>query len=280
MNVMKLIFRLAWAAFILPFILAPAPAGAETAGGPFRGLHFCGEPVPLNQAEVFKALDQNLVLLAEARGRIWLTLRRGPRFLPLVEKALDQANVPADLKYLPLAVTQLSPTYNNVGRGLWRLRAAEAAALGLRVDSAVDERLDPVAATAAAARRLTALKETYGSWTSALAAHLLGEQVFQQAVAEAGGETNFYKLYFQDGQDQLPMTVLAGKILFREPAAFGYVQEPARAWPAWPGQRAVTSAPTTVKALADQYGRDYKTFRDMNPHLLGGSVPAGIAINY
>jgi len=275
-----MIFRTALAAFILTLALAATPAGAEPDGGPFRGLNFCGEPVPLNQAEVFKAVDQNLMLLAEARGRVWLTLRRSPRFLPMVEKALSQANVPADLKYLPLAVTHLSPTYNNIGRGLWRLRAAEARALGLRVDAVIDERLDPVASTLAAARRLAALKETYGYWTSALAAHLLGEELFREAVAEAGGETNFYKLYFLDGQDQLPMTVLAGKILFREPAAFGYVQEPGRAWPAWPGGRAVTPDQTTIKALADQYGVDYKTFRDMNPHLLSGAVPAGTAINY
>jgi len=277
---MKLIFRLALAASILPLALTGAPAGADPIPGPFHRLDFCGEPVPLNQPEVYKAVDQNLMLLAEARGRTWLTLRRSPRFLPLVEKALAQAEAPADLKYLPLAVTNLSPTYNSIGRGLWRLRAAEAKALGLRVDAVIDERLDPVAATLAAAKRLTALKETYGYWTSALAAHLMGEELFQQAVAEAGGETNFYKLYFLDGQDQLPMTVLAGKILFREPAAFGYVQEPARAWPAWPGGRAVTPAPTTVKALAEQYGPDYKTFRDMNPHLLSGAVPAGTAINY
>ena len=277
---MKLFFRLALAAFSLTLALTGAPAGADPVGGPIPSLNFCGEPVPLNQAEVFKALDQNLMILAEARGRVWLTLRRSPRFLPLLEKALDQAHVPADLKYLPLAVTNLSPTYNSIGRGLWRLRATEAKALGLRVDAVVDERLDPVAATGAAARRLAALKETYGSWTSALAAHLMGEELFQQAVAEAGGETNFYKLYFLDGQDQLLMTVLAGKILFREPAAFGYLQEPARAWPAWPGRRAETPAPATAKALADQYGLDYKTFRDMNPHLLSNAVPAGTAINY
>ncbi|MDR2934905.1 MAG: transglycosylase SLT domain-containing protein [Candidatus Adiutrix sp.] len=277
---MKLMPRLALAACILPLALGLAPAGADPGSGPFRGLDFCGEPVPLNRTEVLKAVDQNLLLLTEARGRIWLTLRRSPRFLPLVEKALAQAGVPADLKYLPLAVTNLSPAYNNIGRGLWRLRAAEAKELGLRVDNVIDERLDPVAATAAAARRLAALKETYGYWTSALAAHLLGEQVFQQAVAEAGGETNFYQLYFPDGQDQLPMTVLAGKILFREPLAFGYVHEPARAWPAWPGRRATTPAPTTIKSLAAEYGWDYKAFRDMNPHLLSPAVPAGTAVNY
>ena len=277
---MKTISRLALAVCLLPFILSGAPALADSAGGLVRSLNFCGEPVPLNQADVFKSVDQNLLLLTEARSRIWLTLRRSPRFLPPLEKALAQAKVPADLKYLPLAVTHLSPTYNNVGRGLWRLREAEAKALGLRVDAAVDERLDPAASTAAAARRLTELKNRYGSWTSAMAAHLIGEPAFQRAVDEAGGETNFYKLYFQDGLDQLPAAVLAGKILFRDPAAFGYAQEPARAWPAWPGQRAKVPASTTIRALADQHGRDYKTFRDMNPHILGSAVPAGVTINY
>jgi hypothetical protein len=275
---MKPILHLAFAVFI--FILPLALTGPGFPGGPLRRLEFCGEPVPLNQVEIFKALDQNLVLLTEARSRIWLTLRRSPRFLPLMEKTLAQAGVPADLEYLPLAVAHLSPAYNNLGRGLWRLREAEARALGLRVDAAIDERLDPTASSFAAAKRLTELKKIYGSWTSAMAAHLLGEPAFQRAVDDAGGETNFYKLYFQDGQDQLPMTVLAGKILFQDLAAFGYVQEPARAWPAWPGKRAVTPAPTTIKALADQYGRDYKSFRDMNPHLLGSAVPAGVNINY
>jgi hypothetical protein len=277
---MKLISRLAFAGYLLPLILNVVPAWADSVRNPLRGLDFCGEPVPLNQIEVFKAVDQNLVLLTESRSRIWLTLRRSPRFLPLVEKALSQAGAPADLKYLPLAVTHLSPAYNNVGRGLWRLREAEARALGLRVDATVDERLDPAAATAAAARRLAELKRTYGSWTSAMAAHLLGETAYQRAVAEAGGENNFYKIYFQDGQDQLPMTVLAGKILFRDPAAFGYVQDPARAWAAWPGRRTVVPVPTTLKALAEQHGRDYKSFRDMNPHLLSNSVPAQVTINY
>ena len=277
---MRLTLHLTLAVCLLTFALTGIPAGADSVRSSIRGLDFCGEPVPLNQIEVFKTVDQNLVLLTESRSRIWLTLRRSPRFLPLVEKNLSQANVPADLKYLPLAVTHLSPTYNNAGRGLWRLREAEARALGLRVDAVVDERLDPTAATAAAARRLAELKKTYGSWTSAMAAHLMGEAAFRRAVAEAEGETNFYKIYFQDGQDQLPMTVLAGKILFRDPAAFGYVQDPARAWSAWPGRRAVVPSPTTLKALADKHGRDYKSFRDMNPHLLGNAVPAQVTINY
>ena len=42
-----------------------------------------------------------------------------------------KASAPDDLKYLPMAITNLAPDYNSVGRGMWRLREAEAKSLGL-----------------------------------------------------------------------------------------------------------------------------------------------------
>ncbi|MDR2827171.1 MAG: transglycosylase SLT domain-containing protein [Candidatus Adiutrix intracellularis] len=271
------IFKQLLLTFILTFTPAPASAGyLEDIG---RNLNFCGEPVPLNQPEVFKAVDQNLILLAEARSRIWLTLRRSSRFLPVIERELAKAKVPNDLKYIPLAITNLAPDYNNVGRGLWRLRESEAKLLGLKVDETIDERLDPVTATVAAARRLSDLKNIYGSWTTAMAAHLISELSVQKSVAEADGEKNYYQLYFSEGQEQLPSTVLASKIIFSDLAAFGYNPNPAQAWPPLTNHRETLETATTIRALATQFGQDYKTFRDMNPHLLSPTVPAGVTIN-
>lgn len=266
---------------LLTFILtlAPAQASADYLEDIGRNLIFCGEPVPLNQPEVFKAVDQNLILLTESRSRIWLTLRRLSRFLPVIERELAKARVPDDLKYIPLVITNLAPDYNNVGRGLWRLRESEARLLGLKVDETIDERLDPVTATAAAARRLSDLKNIYGSWTTAMAAHLISELSVQKSVAEADGEKNYYQLYFPEGQEQLPSTVLAGKIIFSDLAAFGYNPDPTHAWPPLTDHRETLKTATTIRDLATQFGQDYKTFRDMNPHLLSPSVPAGVTIN-
>lgn len=112
-----------------------------------------------------------------------------------------------------------------------------------------------------------------------MAAYVAGERLISQAVAEAGGEKDFWKLYLPDGQDSLPATVIAGKILYQNPAAFGYNQSAERSWAPMPTQRAEVKENTTARALASRYKKDYKAFRDANPHLLTGVVPAGVVIN-
>jgi hypothetical protein len=259
----------------LPLPAALADASARLS----RGFSFCGEPVPLNQGEIFEAVDQNLLLLSEARSRVWMSLRRAGRFKPLVEGALRQAGLPDDLKYIPFVLTGFAPDHSGGGRGLWRLDEKTAKALGLRLDKDVDERLDPTASTAAAVKKLAALKTAYGSWTSAAAAFVIGDEVYQKAVSEAGGEKNFYKLYFPGHQDQSAAMVLAGKLIFGHPAAFGYNQAEGRAWPPFSGRRVVVKKASTARALAAGYKKDYKTFRDANPHLISGTVPKGVAVN-
>ena len=266
-------------ALTLFLLITPAMANANSLAPLGQNLNFCGEAVDVRQADVFRAVDQNIVLLAEAKSRVWLTLKRSTRYLPLVERELKKAGVPEDLKYIPLAITGLAPEYNSVGRGIWRLREAEAKALGLRIDRDIDERLDPVASTTAAAKHLSALKASFGSWTTAMAAHLIGEAAIGQAINEAGGERNYYKLYLPDGLDTLPATVMAGKVVFSTPQIFGYTMAPGRGWQPFSGQRETVRENTTARAMASKLGKDYKLFRDANPHLLSGSIPAGVTVN-
>lgn len=267
------------AIIILTVLTAAGTAAAGYSRHLSKSLNFCGEPVPLNLSEVYQAVDQNLLLMAEAKSRTWLALRRSGRFQPIVSAELKKAGVPADLIYIPWTITGFAPEYNSGGRGLWRLKEADAKALGLRIDGNIDERLDPVASTRAAAKRLSDLKTAFGSWTTAMAAFLLGDRIITQVVAEAGGEKDFYKLYLPDGLDQLPASVLAGKVLFQNPEAFGYNQTNARAWSPFPTKRETVKQATTARAMANQLKKDYKAFRDMNPHLLTGIIPVGVTVN-
>jgi len=260
-------------------LTSAAPVAADYSAQLRGGLSFCGEAVDLRQPDVYQAVDQNLVLLAEAKSRVWLSLKRSTRYLPLVEKELQKAGAPDDLKYIPLVITSFAPDYSSGGRGIWRLREKEAKALGLRVDKEVDERLDPVASTVAAIRHLKLLKNSYNSWTTAMAAHLIGVETMQQLISEAGGESNYYKLYLPDGLDNLPSMVFAGKLIFQKPGEFGYNFSAGRGWPPFSGKRETVKEATDARTLAAKYGKPYKQFRDANPHLLSGKVPAGISIN-
>ncbi|MDR1297945.1 MAG: transglycosylase SLT domain-containing protein [Deltaproteobacteria bacterium] len=260
---------LALAAFLCSL---PSPAPAQP-----PGLDFCGEKVPLGRPEVAESIDQELLLLSEARSRVWLTLRRTDRYLPIVEAALQAAKVPQDFKYLPLAVTNLSPVYRSGNRrGLWRLTEAEAGALGLSVTKEIDERLDPRASSLAAAGRLAGLHGAHKSWTMALAAFLEPASL-SAAQAAAGGNSDYYSLYVPESLDKAVSLVLAGKVLYGDPGAYGYGRT--TRWPNLAKNRRQLAAPADMRATAESLKLDVRTFRDMNPHVLGDVAPAGAWLN-
>ena len=73
---------------------------------------------------------------------------------PMVVSTLKKAGLPTDIQYLPFVESSYRPTaYSRVGAaGMWQIMPRTARTLGLKISSTVDERLDPVLASAAAAR--------------------------------------------------------------------------------------------------------------------------------
>lgn len=69
---------------------------------------------------------------------------------------LERERVPSDLSHLPLIASGYrTRAASRAGRvGLWQLSAETARRYGLRIDSYVDERRDPIRSTRAAARYL------------------------------------------------------------------------------------------------------------------------------
>jgi hypothetical protein len=261
-------------AAVAALMIALSAAEAEAQ---ILGLAFCGEAVPLNRTEVHEIVDQELLLLSEAKARVWLTLRRSARHLPVIDRALKEASVPSDFRFLPMALANLDPQFRSGNRrGLWRLTEAEAAGSGLVVDKSLDERLDPIASSAAAAARLAALKAAYGSWTLAAAA-FIDQGAVNAALAEAEGERDYYRLYLPEALEKTMAQVLAGKVLYSSPELYGYT--PARSWPVLASRRTRLEAPASLRELAAKSKLDYKTFRSMNPHLIADPAPAGAWLN-
>jgi hypothetical protein len=237
---------------------------------------FAGEEIPANRPEAAESLDQELLLLSEAKSRVFLTLRRAGRYLPIIDHALSQAKAPPDFRYLPMALASLNPALRSQGRaGLWRLTQADAAAIGLTVNAALDERLDPMTSSEKAARRIADLIKSYGTPALALAA-FLDEKAVLAAIASAGEKTSFFSLYLPEALEKSVYQVIAGKVLFANPASYGY--RSARAWPVLAKRRVKLTAPALLAEEAEKQKLDLKTFRDMNPHILGEAAPAGAYI--
>jgi hypothetical protein len=232
---------------------------------------FAGEELPLNRAEAAEGVDQELLLLSEAKSRVWLTLRRSARYLPLIDAALTKEKVPLDFRYLPMALTSLSSTYQANGRaGLWRFNLSDAKALGLKVTPELDERLDPVTSSLAASQKIAALLKTHGSPILALAA-FIDQPSVEAALLAAGGKKDFFSLYLPEILEKNVYQVLAGRILFSSPATYGYQTN--RTWPILAKSRQKLTQPLDLKDEAAKLKLDYKTFRDLNPHVLGDVAP-------
>ncbi len=83
-------------------------------------------------------------------------LQRFHRYRYLVDTVLKQYQLPLEIRYLPFVESSYNPVaYSKAGAaGMWQIMPRTVRTLGLELNATIDERLDPEAATHAAARYL------------------------------------------------------------------------------------------------------------------------------
>ena len=117
-------------------------------------------------------------------------------YFPMFEQELDNYNIPLEIKYLAIVESALNPrAKSRVGAtGLWQFMYGTGKMYGLDVSSYVDERSDPVLATAAACKYLSKLYDIFDDWDLALAAYNSGPGNVNKAIRRSGGYKNYWNI--------------------------------------------------------------------------------------
>lgn len=113
-------------------------------------------------------------------------LARAQDYLPVVKAVAREHALPEDLAYLVMLESGADPEARSPANalGMWQFMPATARSYGLRVDSWVDERLDPWKSTRSAMLYLKDLYGMFDCWRLALSAYNSGENKLNKVLCQ------------------------------------------------------------------------------------------------
>lgn len=273
-----------------PAVEAPAPEpAAETAPGP-DAPDLVAPPAEArsesqDQPEAYPVIINDRVQFfidrytGSRREIVDLWFSRSNRYLGMIREVFRAQGLPEDLAFMAMIESGFNPrAVSRAGaKGLWQFMAGTARRYGLRVDPWVDERLDAVKSTHAAAAHLRDLHRQFGSWPLVKAAYNAGQVKVSRAIQGVGSH-DFWTLarsrfLRQETKDFVP-AIHAATLIGRDPGRYGFetasVEDVATATVSVPPR-------TNLKTLSARAGVPLETLRVLNAVLVRGVTPPGAA---
>ena len=117
-------------------------------------------------------------------------------YFPMFKEQLQNRKIPLEFKYLPIIESRLdTKAVSRVGAtGLWQLMFYTGLENGLKLNSYIDERMDPLKSTIAATKYLEKLYKIHSDWNLALASYNAGPRTISKAIKRSGGYKNYWNL--------------------------------------------------------------------------------------
>ena len=203
-------------------------------------------------------------------------------YFPLFEQKLREHGLPLDLKYLSVVESALNPkAISRVGAtGLWQFMPATGSDYGLRTNSAVEERSDPVKSTDAAMRYLKDLHKQFDDWALALAAYNSGPTRVNNAIRRARSRSfwSIQRYLPEETRNYVPAFIAATYICNFyalhgiDPYEPDLDQQLTSYLKVYEG--------ISFRDISDATGIDYGTVKTLNPGFNRGYVPPSANGNY
>jgi membrane-bound lytic murein transglycosylase D len=180
---------------------------------PFVETSFCNEPIPFYRPNVqlsfnaeYKKFNSNETIRSiKSKANDWF---------PIFKPIFSNNGLSEDLIYIVLAESQLNNLVSPAGAtGFWQFMPSTAKALNLQIDTIIDERLNPVAASYAVCNFLKEAYKRFGSWSLAVASYNFGQEGLEREILRQGTK-DFYKLRLNTETKSFIFKIIAFKTLF------------------------------------------------------------------
>jgi membrane-bound lytic murein transglycosylase D len=248
--------------------------GAPQSAEPQRQSRFVvgvPRPVPPFPIVLHRTVQRYVSEYLESPARLERCFARSQPYFSEMLQIFRAHRLPDDMVYLAFAES----AFSQQGRGPWQFSASTARNYGLRIDSWLDERRDPILSTKAAAQHLADLHDAAGrDWWVAIAAWNIG-------LGAIGRYWSLRGHNFEKFAEKLPerTRTLLGRFM-----AVAFIAHNAPAYGIGPSSseyepdfRMVdVKGGISLATVARRHGTTIAQLRELNPALLRDAVPPDV----
>jgi len=240
---------------------------------------FCGDTLDTADPFLREKIEREFYSLLSKQGQIHLYLKRSLRYLPMIEARLDRAGLPEDLKFLAIHESALLPTIRSRSNavGLWQFMYSTGRLYGLKINSYVDERQDPVKSTEAAITLLKELHRKFDDWPLVMAAYNGGVNRILRNMRRQK-TSDFLALSLPQETERYYFKILATKLILENPAEFGYTitNDDYFYTPEMSSiEFSIYTSQMSLEEIAGTAGLKLAYFKHLNPQFINSFLPQG-----
>ena len=266
----KIIILTAFLTISIPTLLnaQAAPANYSTHDVP-SSVTFCGKNIDLTRYDRYERMDRELLAFTYMHSTSIQMIKKANRYFPIVEPILKANGIPDDFKYLMVIESNLNPTARSSAgaAGLWQFMQTTGREYGLEVNKNIDERYHVEKSTEAACKYLKDAYAKYQDWIAVAASYNAGQARISTQF-EKQQVDDMLDLYLVEETARYVYRIIAAKIMFSNPSAFGFRLRTKDLYMPIPYKEvSVNTGILNLAEWAKKQGITYALLKNMNPWL-------------